>query len=302
MEKLLKSTLCFLFFAYVMGCKPEQIADDSPCPNCPVVTNVTPEIAQEGNDVTITGQRFGNDKAKITVEIQTTPQKVALAATDISSVTDTEIKFKVPTGKQGAGKVVVKLNVGTDILASDDAGISPKPTDIIFTFKGKASITNATSLTGRVGETVSVTGINFGTKKEDIKIKIAAFDVPASNITSVTDTEIKFTIPPKVPETGAVSVTILGFAVGGSLAFRYKSPQNHHLTALTGIKDVVIDIAGDNFGTTAADVKVAVGTTDVPVQSVTNTLVKVKIPKGLVNGKATVKVLDYEAKEKPEIL
>jgi len=290
-----------LLFIIVLSCKENQIADDSPCPNCPVVLNVTPSLAQEGNEVTISGQRFGNDKSRVTVEIQTTPQKVTLTATDINSLSDTEIKFKVPAGKQGAGKVVVKVNIGTDILASDDAGINPKPADILFSFKGKASITNTTALSGRVGETVSILGLNFGAKKEDIKIKIGTFDIPAGNISSVTETDIKFTLPPKVPESGAVALTVAGFAVSGTLTFQYNLPKIT-TTALTGAKDAVVDIAGDNFGTTAADVKVTVGTTNVTVQSVTNTLLKVKIPKGLANGKTMVKILDYESKEKPEFL
>ena len=107
MKTPLQLVLSLFIIMGLVGCKKNQIADDSACPNCPAVIKIDPNIAQEGNEVTITGQRFGTDKSKITLEILTEPQKVTIQTTDINSVTDTEIKFKVPSGKQGSGKVVV---------------------------------------------------------------------------------------------------------------------------------------------------------------------------------------------------
>jgi hypothetical protein len=195
-------------------------------------------VAQEGSEVTITGQRFGNDKSKVTLEIITEPQKTIIAPADIMNVTDTEIKFKVPAGRQGMGKIVVKVDVGTEILASDDAGIADKPTDVLFAFSGKGQFTIAT-LSGQVGDEVIIKGINFGTKKEDVVIKIGTVNIPQENILAVSDTEIKFKIPKGVPAKDAVVVLVSNFAVGGVLEFTYDVPKIT-TTALKGAKDEIV--------------------------------------------------------------
>ena len=221
----MKNIFLFIFglsFVYFLGGCKEQFSGDEGCPICPVVTKITPDIAQEGNEVTISGERFGDDKTKVTIEILTVPNKVTLTTSDITSIKDNEIKFKVPVGKAGSGKVVLSINSGQEILTSNDPGISPKPADIIFNFKGKASITNTTPISGRVGDEAIITGINFGTKKDDVRIKIGDIQVLQENILSVSETEIKFKIPAKVPETGLITLLVGGFSVGGSPTFLYK--------------------------------------------------------------------------------
>jgi IPT/TIG domain len=221
----MKNIILFMFglsFVYFLGGCKEQFAGDEGCPICPVITKITPDIAQEGNEVTITGERFGDDKTKVTIDILTQPVKVTLTTSDITSIKDSEIKFKVPLGKSGSGKVVLSINAGQEILTSNDPGIFPKPADIVFNFKGKGSITNSTPISGRVGDEAIITGVNFGTKKEDVRIKIGDVQVPQADILLVTDTEIKFKIPPKVPESGLITLLIGGFPVGGSPTFLYK--------------------------------------------------------------------------------
>ena len=222
MKNILLFMLGLSIIMLLGGCSKDQFAGDDACPICPVITKITPETAQEGNEVTIMGERFGDDKTKVTIDIFTIPNKVTLTTSDIISIKDTEIKFKVPTGKTGSGKVVLYINGGQEILTSNDPGISPKPADIVFNFKGKASITNTTLISGRVGDEAIITGINFGTKKEDVRIKIGDIQVLQENILSVNETEIKFKIPAKVPETGLVTLIIGGFSVGGSPTFQYK--------------------------------------------------------------------------------
>jgi hypothetical protein len=237
----MKTLIRFLYIIPLLtlwACEEKTVIGDSACPSCPVVSKVDPAVAQEGSEVTITGQRFGNDKSKVTLEIITEPQKTIIAPADIMNVTDTEIKFKVPAGRQGMGKIVVKVDVGTEILASDDAGIADKPTDVLFAFSGKGQFTIAT-LSGQVGDEVIIKGINFGTKKEDVVIKIGTVNIPQENILAVSDTEIKFKIPKGVPAKDAVVVLVSNFAVGGVLEFTYDVPKIT-TTALKGAKDEIV--------------------------------------------------------------
>ncbi|MEO6287270.1 MAG: IPT/TIG domain-containing protein [Dyadobacter sp.] len=283
------------------ACEEKQIVGDSACPNCPVVSKVDPPVAQEGSEVTVTGQRFGSDKSKVTLEIITEPQKTIITSADILSVTDTEIKFKVPAGRQGMGKIVVKVDVGTEILASDDIGITDKPADILFAFSGKGQFTIAT-LSGQAGDEVIIKGINFGTKKEDIVIKIGTVNIPQENILSVSDTEIKFRIPKGVPAKDNVVVLVSNFAVGGVLEFTYDVPKIT-TTALKGAKDEKVIIQGTNFTPLKTELKLFIGSVEIAaanIESATDTEIKFKVPRGIGSGKITLKVSDFEAVEKPD--
>jgi hypothetical protein len=300
----MKTLIRFLYIIPLLtlwACEEKTVIGDSACPSCPVVSKVDPAVAQEGSEVTITGQRFGNDKSKVTLEIITEPQKTIIAPADMLSVIDTEIKFKVPAGRQGMGKIVVKVDVGTEILASDDAGIADKPSDVLFAFSGKGQFTIAT-LSGQVGDEVIIKGINFGTKKEDIVIKIGTVNIPQENILAVSDTEIKFKIPKGVPAKDVVVVLVSNFAVGGVLEFTYDVPKIT-TTALKGAKDEIVTIQGTNFTPVKTEIKLFIGSVEIApanIQSSSDTEIKFKISRRTGSGKITLNVSDFEALEKPD--
>src|SRR5690606_8245088 len=65
----------------------------SPAELKPDITSISPETGEPGTVITITGTRFGTDKSKIRVRFDNT-----IDATQILSVSDTEIKVEAPGG------------------------------------------------------------------------------------------------------------------------------------------------------------------------------------------------------------
>lgn len=140
-----------------------------------MVTDYSPTAARPTEEVTIKGSNFGTLPKAVTVYFN----GVASAQTDIVSVTDTEIKVKVPL-QATSGKVAVKVWTVKKELPAD------------FTFIPGGVVTSVSPQSGVAGAVVTVVGKNFGTDPSNVKVN---FGGVSGTISSVTDTQIKVAIP-----------------------------------------------------------------------------------------------------------
>lgn len=140
-----------------------------------MVTDFAPKSARPTEEITINGTDFGTLPRAVTVFFN----GVATIQTDIVSVTDTQIKVKVPLLAK-SGKITVKVWTVTKELPGD------------FTFIPGGEVTSVSPQSGVGGATVTIIGKNFGTDPNNIKVN---FGGVSGSIVSVTDTQIKATVP-----------------------------------------------------------------------------------------------------------
>ncbi len=142
----------------------------------PTVEGVSPTVGVPGTQVTITGSDFGNYKGAVTVFFN----EVATSQDDIVSVADNQIVTIVPAGAS-TGVVMVKVWTHTKPIATE------------FTVLPSAKFTSLEPVSGAPGDEVTITGENFGTDANQVSVFFK--DNVTANVVSVSDTEIKVTVP-----------------------------------------------------------------------------------------------------------
>ena len=151
-----------------------------------VLTEVTPQGAFVGSEVTIFGKYFSS-KADNTVTVG------GLDAT-ITHANLTEITVEIPGVTPGAAVDVVVTSDGkTSNSISYTTGIPIIPV-----------LSSLDPTTGKVGSSVIITGTNFGATTAD---NIVKFDDAEAVVTDVTETTVTATVPAGAP-TGEVEVTV----------------------------------------------------------------------------------------------
>ena len=152
------------------------------------IESFSPMAARPGTQVTINGSDFGELKGAVTVYFN----DVATTQADIVSVTDDQIVVTVPLNAS-TGKISVKI--WKNIKEFEDE----------FEFIPGAKIISVDKERAKVGDVVTITGENFGTNVNDIHIFIGTVE---TEITSLTDTTIQFTVPDT--ESGSLSLNVGG--------------------------------------------------------------------------------------------
>lgn len=169
-------------------------ASVNPPPPLPTVTNVQPKNPKPGDVVTITGTSFGTAIGDVKITIGTQVMVITV-------VSDTEIKFTLPTGVT-AGDIAVYIKgivaVNTD---PQKAAITPQPATSLL-----ATITAINPTNGKVGDIVTISGTNFGTAVTDNVFK---FNGIAATITAATSTTLTTTVP-ATATTGVVTLSVKG--------------------------------------------------------------------------------------------
>lgn len=182
--------------------------------------------------------------------------------------------------------------------------LNAQPADVIFTFTAATTapdITglNPTSGTTAGGDSVIITGTNFGTTEDTVAI--GGTTVSASNVTWTSNTSITFTTPSHAA--GAVYVVVTnattGLSSGSSdaqAAYTYVVPVStptisslspYHGAAAGGYQ---VEINGSNFGTSSG-ATVNWGGSSVTATWVSSSLIRVpSIPSGTAGGSANVTV------------
>lgn len=145
------------------------------------------------------------------------------------------------------------------------------------------------------GDVVTITGIGFGTSMEDVKVSIGSTTI---TVTSVTATEIKFTVP------GAITAGDLAVFIK-NIAASNKDPQGATITPKAAVSTAptftamaptsgkagdVITLTGANFSTRISDNKVffatKTGGTVVlgTIKTATATTITVEVPASAITG------------------
>lgn len=194
--------LCYLilFTTVLLACKK---TDNEPAVNTPAqVTSITPKDPKPGDVVVITGKGFGTAMADV---------KLTIGATTltISSVSDNEIRFNLPSGiSEGLLALTIK-NIAALINDPQGAKISPKSADV-----PAPSFQLMDPNKGKVGDLITLTGTGFSTVITENKVNFTSATtgaVVAGIIKSATATTLKVEVPAGAA-TGLVAVESKGIA------------------------------------------------------------------------------------------
>lgn len=175
-------------------------------PAAPAITTISPESGKPGTLITITGSKFGTDKSKVKVRFNT------MDASNVVSVTDTEIKAEVPAGFSDQ---TVQVKVFVLDAASNGRSFYYEDT-------AQPSITSVGG-TCFYGSTVTISGSNFSINKEDNVVKFG--DVEAA-VTAGTKNSLTVTTP-NVGNVASVDITVTKYGmVSNSRSIMVDADQN----------------------------------------------------------------------------
>ena len=221
-------SLALLLFAagLIFSCKKGTEPEVVPNATTPEITSISPKNPQTGDVVTITGTNFGVLATDVNVKIGTT--NVA-----ISSVTNTEIKFTVPTGVTSGDLAVAIKNVAA--ANKDPQGVAITVTPKVTT---TATFTAMSPTSGKVGDIVTLTGTNFNTQLSQNKVYFAATTggtVVLATVKTATATQLTVEVPASAV-TGGITVEVSG--TNATLAAGFSSAFTVNTTSGTGTNSV----------------------------------------------------------------
>jgi len=184
-----------IIMIFALSCKKDSTITQ-PTATPISITNVQPKNPLPGDVVTITGRGFGATltDVKVTIGAQTIT---------ITTVTDTEIKFTLPTGIT-AGDIAVAIK-GIPATNNDPqkATITPQVPVVVL-----PTIISINPTSGKTGDVVSILGTGFATVATDNVVK---FNGITATVTGSVTSVLTVTVPAGV-STGAVSVSVKGGA------------------------------------------------------------------------------------------
>ncbi|MCG2795967.1 MAG: fibronectin type III domain-containing protein, partial [Actinomycetia bacterium] len=125
--------------------------------NAPILYSVSPSTARAGEEVTVSGKRFGLERGSSAVWFGST------RATEYASWSDEQVKVRVPGGVSGQ----VQLKVQTQ-----DGSSKTVPFTVLLTPSDQApTITSISPCSGSVGTTVTIKGTSFGSSRGTSYVK-----------------------------------------------------------------------------------------------------------------------------------
>jgi hypothetical protein len=182
----------FILLILISACKKkplDSVPEDKPI----VISSIMPTSGLPGAEVTVTGSQFGTTISDVNVKINGTTAEVI-------AVTNESIRVKVKTGTT-SGKLVVTVK-GKEVQGPD------------FSISN-VLITEIYPKSALAGETVTLTGTNFGTDKT--KVSILFGNTPAE-ITELTNTSIKTKVPINFEE-GKIILKVLDSEIESPFTF-----------------------------------------------------------------------------------
>lgn len=245
------------------------------------VSNISPQRGYAGTEITIEGANFGAAKELVKVFFAGMEEPVELLTCE-----DTKLVVKVPENAT-SGPLTIEANKMKIVT-----------TDWLFTVIPDPEMTEISPARVTGNTEVTITGENFGTVKEDVKLycTIDGEEVPFT-INSCTDEEIKAI----VPETTVfgefdVKVQIQGKAAKNTLKITLlEKPtvtavkSDNVLSGSFAFAGDKVTISGTGFGTDADAVTVKFGDiVAASVESCENGKIVAIVPDGFVGGKVTV--------------
>ncbi len=241
----------------------------------PKIDSIVPIAAAVGDEIEIYGTNFTEDSRWVSFNGKQT--------TEFIEWTDTLITLAVPE-KAETGPVKLMAN-----------GIESKEAD----FTVKPGITSTDKDSVAVGDELTITGTNFGFKKQTVKFN----NKEAQNISRWVDQEIKAEVPPKT-KTGKVTVIVNGLESNGK---KFIMVPN-----ITSTEPETAPIGDDLTikGTTFGDQEGAVYFGDIKarrINSWSDTEIDVEVPSGCETGDIKVWITEniwskgYHFKVSPKI-
>eukprot|EP01112_Ceratiomyxa_fruticulosa_P010054 TRINITY_DN2640_c0_g2_i1.p1 TRINITY_DN2640_c0_g2~~TRINITY_DN2640_c0_g2_i1.p1 ORF type:complete len:1878 (-),score=367.54 TRINITY_DN2640_c0_g2_i1:103-5736(-) len=210
----------------------------------PVIGTINPQaIDTDGRElITITGSNFGRGNVTVTVG------GVSVTGTVQNSTTEDVVVFTAPAG-EGAHNLVVVI---VDGLSSINVAYLSYAVPAISSLS--LSSTNST----RGGETLTITGDNFGPLNSTVAVYIAQYDC-LNAFVSVASTEIQCIVPPMTGKNMVVSVVIGDQTAFSATNVSVPAPEIHLVYPTTGIPTAGgwITINGSNFGPAISPIAVS---------------------------------------------
>lgn len=245
-----------------------NLGDITLTPATPVITSVVAGFGKKDDEITITGTQFHS-------KLDGNVVKFGNIVAEITSFSNTELKVKVPDGIGIGGTVKVTVSVGTQTSNQVDFKITP--------------VITTNSVSGAIGDEVTINGTGFSTTKEDNIVTIGG--KPAT-VNSSTNNELKVVVPAGIY--GTVNYTVKVGDQTSNIKTLAVTPKLTPLSSTDLNTGDTLNITGTGFDFNNKDNnKVNFGTTDVAVQSVnaTGTQLTVIVP-SVANSNITVKVGD----------
>lgn len=201
----------------------EEVATDAPLAfkvkEKPVVTSLSANQAYNGSKLVFNCEHIDGVTAE-NVEVLFGETKA-----DDVSVAGNQITVKVPSQLE-AGKCTITLKInGADIALGSSAEFTVLPTPKITAVDVQNFLHNETMALVKTGEDLVITGENFGTEKADVIVQIGG---KTAIISSITNSEIKFTVPQEFSE-GKISMTFADIDVPieyTGMSFKCLSPND----------------------------------------------------------------------------
>ncbi len=242
----------------------------------PIVDSLSRYRGETGDEVTIYGKYFGNDKNAGYVLFNT--QKTS--AGDIISWTTNEITVKIPAGATSGKLKVYVGNKGSDGIDFVIGANEPVITGFSDDF-------------ARIGYELTILGENFGDSRGSGYVTFNGLQVAAGGYVSWSDTEITVVVPENAV-TGPVKVHVNGKESNGlNIEVKGVGPVIDDISPRTLSVDDEVSIYGENFGNSRGNSFVEFG--DIKVQNGdylewTDERIKVTAPYGIESGKLYVTV------------
>ncbi|WP_256009830.1 IPT/TIG domain-containing protein [Desertivirga xinjiangensis] len=230
------------------------------------VTTVFPSNGPAGSQIRITGEGFSSTDGPATVFINGKPALVV-------SLSDNIIVAEVPEDA-GFGPVMVKVN-GKEAQGQN------------FTYQAISSIK---PLTGGKNTRVTITGTGF---EELAEGNLVEFNGTAARVLEADNSHLVVLAPDGV-RTGPLSVNINGQKTTGPIFTVVAPPSIEMVTPLSGPKGAEMTISGSLFSTELDENKVYINNILVPVQSASESQIKLVVPGGTGSGLIRVVVNDQE--------
>jgi hypothetical protein len=202
--------LCYLILLTtgLLACK--KTGEEQPTINTPAeITSIAPKDPKPGDVVVITGKGFGTAMSDVKLSIANT-------VLTISSITNTEIRFSLPSGISEGQLMLLVKNIAALIKDPQGAKISPKPADL-----PAPTFQLIDPNKGKVGDVITVTGTGFSTTPAENKVSFTSATATSpvlGIIKSATATSIKVEVPVG-SITGLVTVETKGITAVRAASF-----------------------------------------------------------------------------------
>jgi hypothetical protein len=225
MKLILSKTFGLAFimlFMVISSCKKEDNTGLVTPTTTPQITSVVPKNPQTGDVVTVTGINFGTNATDVVVKIGTT-------SVTVTSVTNTEIKFTVPTGVT-SGDLAVAIKNST-VANKDPQGVA---ITVIPKTSTTPTFTAMAPTSGKVGDVITLTGTNFSTQASKNKVFFTTTTggtVVLATVKTATATQLTVEVPASAV-TGGVTIDVDG--TNASLATGFSNNFTLITTSGTG--------------------------------------------------------------------